>query len=432
MSRRLNRLIRNPFIQGGVLLTGANFISNFLNYLFHLFVGRGLGPAGYGELATVFAYVFVLSAPLGVINTMIIRKLGEAGFNRQSLAIALFDWFLQRFEKWGLWLIFIIPFIPWMAHLLNLSLSSITFLFFFALLTFSSAIYLAIFNGLKLFLLIAFLIIATTLFKFLAGLLVLVGWGSLLTIYILILVGSLFGLVFSWWFFKYKINPVYLASPSSAINKRLIQILKSPLLIQTSLVVLSLSLLSNLDVMFIKKFATPDIAGFYGVWSLWAKIILYALAPLSGLTLIFTSSAEHAHNKNRFLFISLLSLVGIGLIAFLTYYHLGSSLILVIYGSKFAPIVPFLHLAAVFGFLYTTIHIFTNFYLAQKSKITLILPAFIPLQIVFLYLNRSSFASIMWVEIILSFILATIYLVYWLLNFKSKVSNLPAGRQVKS
>ena len=415
MKTKIKRIVNNKFVRGSILLTSANLLANLLNYLFNLFVGRGLGPVVYGELATVFSYIFVIAAPLGVVNTMLVRKLGEAGEKRRRLASSLVTWFFIHLEKWGWSFVILFLLSPWLAKWFNLTLLSVVFLSVFALLAFINAIYLAVFNGLKFFGLIALLVVTAAIFKFLGALFVLWGEGNLTSIYSLMLIGSGVSLFISFRVFNKKVRV-----STTKIDKRLWSVVQSPLFIQTTLVVLSLTLLSNLDLMFVKKFSQPVVAGWYGVWSLWAKVILYAIAPLSGLVLVFTSASEHQEKKHKFLHFSLISLFLVFLFVFVIYLFEGHFLIQAIYGIKFINIAPFLKLAAVFGFLYTLIHLFTNYYLAQKDKITLILPASIPPQIIFLYLNRSNFVSIMWVEILLSSVLATIYLVYWLLDFKLK------------
>ena len=414
MIAKAKELWQHKFVQGGVLLTLTSFIVNILNYFFNFFVARGLGPAGYGELSAVFSYTMILSALTTVVSTVIIRKLGQAGNQRLILAKSLLGWFWARVAKWLLPLLLFCFFLSPLAKLLNLKPLSIAFLIVISVIGFISNFYTSVFRGLKFFWTITVLAVITTGIKFLGGLSAISRFGSFNLVLAFLTIGGIIGLFLNYFIFKMKSQKVKIRAKN---DFQLFSLLKSSAFLITAATVLGLTLLSNLDIIFVKKFTDSATTGLYGVWSLWAKVILYFLSPLSGLTLIFVSSKEHQSQKDKLLLVSLALIFLMGLAAFGVYKFFGYLLISLIYGRRFIQIADRLWLAAFFGLFYAGVNVLTNFYLAQKDKISLVIPLTIPAQITVLYVFRTNLLAIMWTETIYSAGLFTVYLIYWLFKY---------------
>ena len=63
---RKDSLIRDSFI-----LFTASSIVNVGAFIFHLIMGRFLGPANYGILGTLLTIVYIVNVPINVIQTTI-------------------------------------------------------------------------------------------------------------------------------------------------------------------------------------------------------------------------------------------------------------------------------------------------------------------------------------------------------------------------
>ena len=71
------RLLQNSLISGSLLmLIGSNF-ANFSGYLYHLVVGRMLGPANYGELLSLFSVLGLLAIIPTAVSLVIIKFISE-------------------------------------------------------------------------------------------------------------------------------------------------------------------------------------------------------------------------------------------------------------------------------------------------------------------------------------------------------------------
>ena len=62
------------FIRGSVPLFLALGLLNASNYLFHVVASRLLGPAQYGALAALLAFMLVVSVPCGVLQTVVAKR----------------------------------------------------------------------------------------------------------------------------------------------------------------------------------------------------------------------------------------------------------------------------------------------------------------------------------------------------------------------
>src|SRR3972149_6265257 len=56
----------------GIILAGS-MTANVLAYVYHLFMGRLLGPAGYGEFSSLLSLLYIVTVPLLVAQTVLVK-----------------------------------------------------------------------------------------------------------------------------------------------------------------------------------------------------------------------------------------------------------------------------------------------------------------------------------------------------------------------
>lgn len=64
---------KHPFIKGSAIVFGGTMIANIMAYLYHLVVGRLLGPVGYGELAALISIFYILNSPSIVVQNILVK-----------------------------------------------------------------------------------------------------------------------------------------------------------------------------------------------------------------------------------------------------------------------------------------------------------------------------------------------------------------------
>src|SRR3989344_3704318 len=60
-------------VRNSIVVMGGSMVANVLAYLYHLIVGRILGPQGYGELAALLSLFYILNVPSIVVQTILTK-----------------------------------------------------------------------------------------------------------------------------------------------------------------------------------------------------------------------------------------------------------------------------------------------------------------------------------------------------------------------
>jgi len=419
MKKKIIALSRNSFFQGGIFLTASGFIASFFNYVFNILVAQALGPNSYGEISALFSYLLVTSVPLNVVATIITQKISSHDEKSFIFAQALEKWFLSKLKRVMAFSVFLIVIIPFLPRLTNLSLISSVALVLLFITSVIGIFYSSALQALHLFLASSIISVAATLIKLFGGTLAWLKLGNFNIVILFLIISQIVSFFAGLVIYKKNVNLVNLRSKPTflpLIRKRLFQVFKSEQLIITAFSILAVTLLSNADIIIVKKFSSAFTAGIYSSWSLFAKIILYIVNPLVSLSLIFFSSKKNLHQQNNVLIISLILLVLTGIIGFFAYLFFPQLITHVIFGSRFNAVIPYITKAAIFGTFYTAIMLLNNYFLAKKSRAALILPLFIPFYLAGLFLVKSSIQNVMMLNIYFSVSIALIFLLAFLYN----------------
>ena len=419
----MKNLVKNEFIQGGIILTAANFLIGFLNYLFNILVGRALGPKGYGEIATLIAYIFLTTTPIAIFSTLVVQKISSRTENKYSFALSLEKFLITKAKRW--WFILIIfllifPFLPSLTNLMPLAAYSLIPLI---ILAFVSAFYNSALQALKLFIAFTAIGIISTLLKLFSGLLVFFGKGGI-SLIIIFLIFSTFLVFYLSYIVFHKMVKLQKNKQIVVFNKRLIHFIFHPQVILYSAATIAFTTFNNVDIVLAKKMFSGIDAGIYSSWSLFAKMVYYALSPLLTISFIFFSSPKGIKKQHRaLLIVAGLLLIG-GLTAFIVYELFGKSLVLALFGDRYQAIIPYLGKASIFGFVYVLTLFINGYFLAKKSSWGMIMFFSLPFYIGGLILVQKQISS--YINFILVFstflLLAYIFSLFILLRFNSKPS----------
>ena len=341
MASFLKKLWKNEYSQGGIYITIAFSIVHVFNYLFNFLIGRSLGPKDYGEIASLFSYIAIFSAPISVLSTLVTQKLGSKEENRFAYAKSLENWFIEKIKKYYLILIPALILMPFLPRLTNLSTLTAYVLIPLIIVYFIATFYSATLQGLRLFFLFSAVGVIATLFKLFGAVLTTIGMDGLSTIIIFICVSSLIMLFGNYAVLQHIlkiIKPVKLPQ----INKRLLHVVSDPYFYLILFSSLAIILFNNFDIIFVKKFFNATDAGIYSSWTLFAKIIFYLIGPLTTITFVFFTSSKNIGQQNKTLVLSLLFLSVVGITSFIFYRLFGSFIIRIVFGSKFNAVIPYL------------------------------------------------------------------------------------------
>jgi len=415
---KLRKLANNSFIRGGFYFTTATIIVNFLNYLFNLLTAHFFGPVIYGEIIALIAYLSIFTSPLSILSTLIIQKVSSRGEESREFANSVEQLFWKKISYWRWIFLLILVIVPSLPKLTNLQPITAYFLIPIVFMAFFGTFYSALNQGMQLFFWFSLVSIIAVGMKLTGALLPFFKIGSLTLVLLFLFLSYLVIFLGNRYFFKKIENTNH---PSSIINieKRLIHIFKNSQFIITFFSVLAMILFNNLDVVFVKKQLSASVSGLYSSLSLCAKIIFFLVGPLISTAFIYFSGPAKPHKKKQVLFTSLFLILLISLGSFLIYTFFGEIFVRTLFGNKFLLILPYLGKAAVFGGFYTAIMLLNNYFLAQKSKIALIIAFALPVYLVLLFAFGRGLAQIMELNIIFSAAVTTIYFISFIIDFSS-------------
>lgn len=409
MRNTINKVWKNDFFKGGALITISSFLANILNYFFSVLAAHALGPSGFGEISALFSYTAVFSIPMMVMSLIVINKIGSKGEGAKPFARALQEWFLFKLRKWwflGVPAAIAVPLVP---GLTNLAPASGYALLPFITLNFLLAFYTAVIQGLQFFFWASLIGVLASVLKLAGAVLVIGGIDGLTTVIVFLLLSSLIPLVAS--YAVAKQNTPHARMPSDKINKRLAHAILNKYVIFTFLSILAVTLFNNADVIFVKKYFSAQEAGIYGSWSLFSKIILYLMGPLSLVSFIFFSDKNSEKSHERVLNLTLIILVFIGIVSYIFYRFLSVELIRVLFGSKFNAVAPYMAGASLFGTFYTTTSFINNYFLAKKSNFSLMLFGLIPVYFILLFIIPKTLGDIISLNIYFSGAIMSLYII---------------------
>jgi len=419
MFDQLSSLYKNKFIRGGALITVSTLIVNFSGYLFYSLIAKALGPKGYGEIVTLFSYMSIVSIPITIVVTVIIRRLGYAGKMREVVAQGFEKWFIGRLKQY--W--FILPFyfalffiIPRITNLQPVSSLALLLLLLFGLI---NSVYFTLLQGGHFFAFFSFITVISIVPKLGGAIIALLGIGGLSIIYGGILAGLIIGIIPAMRILRNIKGTPHLKKYE--LDKNVASLIFDKQTIITLISLIGIVILGNADIIIVKKMFSAHSAGIYGAWSLFAKTVLYLLGPLNSMLLIFFSAKETVRDQKKVMNYLIGLLVIAGIILYVSYSAFGHLLVSVILSNKFSAIELLLPKAAIFGLSYAFVTIMNNYFITQKSNFSLIGITLAPLYLVMLLTVGKSLPNFILVNIVYTVLLAIAYLGAYVYTLKKQV-----------
>ena len=380
-------------------------MASFGNYLFHLLMGRFLGPEDYAVLASLTSFLYLGGVPSIAIVLTSARFASSYKAKNELDKVKFFLLKVSQIFYLVGFLVFIIFVVAQknLAHFLKIEESSLfAFLggiFFFVLLTAANN---GLLQGFQKFLFLSINSVLGVLFKLGLGVvLVLKGFGvggALMAF----LVASFLPYVFSFYPLRFLFFVEVKKFEEKAFLKRVFSF-AAP----TFVSVLGLVLLYTMDVVLVKHFFSEFEAGLYSAVSVAGKVILFASSPI--ISVMFPLVSESYTKKEDFkrLFsLALLLILAISLSIALVYFFFPRFVIWFFFGKQFLGASYLLGSFAIFIFLYTFCSAFVNFFLSiQKTKIAFLPIASSILQVVLICFFHSTLSSVIFVSIFVSFLL---------------------------
>ena len=85
MVNKVKGLISHPLFSGSAVMVVGSNLSSFLAYIYHLIIGRLLGPASYGELAAILSLIGLFAASFAFLGLVVIKFVSAAKKMKSNL-----------------------------------------------------------------------------------------------------------------------------------------------------------------------------------------------------------------------------------------------------------------------------------------------------------------------------------------------------------
>ncbi len=408
MNKLIKKLVRNIYVQGGFFLTLSSLAINFINYLFHFSAARILKPAGYGNLIAFYSYSIICSIPISVFTIIIIQKINSCRKNYWLYTGSIINRFNLLVKKTLPLLLLFFLLLPFLPSLTNLPLPIAYLIFPSIILSSILGFYYAVFQGLKIFWLFSLLSFSLAFLKLVSIFIPLFHLGQLFHVLLLQTVTVGLALIISMLYTKKNVR-LKISKQQTSIKLNITKVLVNRQFFITLFSILATVIISNYDVIFVKKHFSANITGLYGAWTIFSKITYYLVGPIFQVVLVFFSGRSTVKTQEKVLYISagLISIVGI--LTYFSYKFIGERFILVLFGSEYKSIYAYLGYASLYGIAFSYLNLMNTYFLAKNSYFALLLPMALPIYLIFMSQVVGNIQSIMYLNIYFAFSVFFLY-----------------------
>lgn len=406
MKKTIQTIIDNPLFSGSTIMIVGSTAVSFLNYLFHLALGRMLGPANYGEFAAVISLIVLLGIIPGSLNMVVIKHISIA--KDETEVASLIHWFKTKILLASLvFSLIILLSSPAISSFLKIDkgyyLIFVAISFFFSI---QSLLNRSILQGLLKFKeMVVSLLLENGVKLLLSIILIYLGFqvGGAITAFVI-------SIIIGWY-----ITNIYLKNHNKQDSKQKIDIKKIllfsfPVLIQT----ISITSIYSSDVILVKHFFLSHDAGIYAALSTLGKIIFFGAGPIGAVMFPLVSKRHAAGQQYKKIFLySFLATLLFSICIITTYFLFPAFAIRLLYGSAYLEASSLLVWFGLFVSLFTLSSLLVNYCLSLGQTRVVLLPLFAAiLQIILILLFHRALYEVIMVSTIISALLLVSLLIY--------------------
>lgn len=391
----------------------GSLTAGFGNYLYHLLMGRMLGPVDYGILASLISLLYLLGIPIGTFSLVIVKFVSMLKGQKKLEAVSvLFRALRQKALLYGLiGLLLFSALTPLLATFLHLdSILPLLIIGIIAFITVMTMVNQATLQGLLRF---GYLSASNII-----GVILKVGFAVLLVIWGFKVYGALFaciiGGVAGYFFTLFALRLLPQAKGKEKerdFNSQEMFAFAIPVFFST----LSFTSLYTTDIILVRHFLDAHQAGFYAALATLGKIVCFVSAPII-LVMFPMVSERYANGKHyRPLLFTSLKLVGLVCLGITTVYFLFPRLMVrILFGSAYLTAAPYLGLFGIFLSFYSFSFLLVNFYLSISRTRVVVFPLVAAiLQIVLISLFHQSLGQVVRISILTTALLLFSLLLYY-------------------
>lgn len=391
-----------------IVLTGS-MVANFFAYLYHLIVGRILGPVRYGELAALLALFYLFNVLSLGIQTVLTKyfsnfKAHQDNGKAKGLYVVATKWMLVV-ELAGFLILTL--FLDTLTLFFNISdRMNLIWLYLIFSSYFISVVQLSIYQGFQMFFIQNVLVNVGSILRVATGVAgALFGVGATLIANIFTNITMyLVGFIPLQSILRVKSSPVQL-------NTRNFVGYSIPAFITT----FGLTALYSQDVLLVKHFFPPKEAGIYSSLAVLGKVIFYASSALGFVLFpVVAERKELRRGHKKIVWLALATVAGISLLL-TTFYFLFPKLVVdLLFGKAFYEAIPYVGYFGLFITFYSLSSLLFSVNLAaENTRVWLFAAIGAVAQTILIWMYHTTLLNIIFVNLALSAGLFFLLLLYY-------------------
>lgn len=402
----VNEFMTHPLFAGSLIMVFGSNAINFLNYLYHLMMGRLLGPSNYGELAALFSLSGLLGIIPGSLSLVIIKYVSSSKTDEGIEDII--RWFNKKIFLSAITLFLLIVILsPYISSFLNIQNHLLVIL--------TGAIFLfsipALFNrsvlqGLLRFKQMIVSVLAEVSLKLVLGVLFVYLGFSVGGAVGALVVASLAGWVLS----RMAIADYIKKGEIKLPQIKAFFLYSVPVLIQS----VAMTSIYSTDLILVKHFFSSHEAGIYASLSTLGKIIFFGTGPIS--TVMFPLVAKKQSRGENYVKIfnySLLLTIAASLAILAIYWLFPEIAIKTLYGSLYLEGANYLVWFGVFTTLFTLSSLYISYNLSMGRTKVVIIPLIVAiLQIIGIWVYHYNLMIVIIISVLVNALLLSLLLIY--------------------
>lgn len=417
MSGFIKKVLTHNLARGSAIVFVGSMVANVAAYVYHLLMGRLLGPTGYGELSSLLSILYIFTAPLIVAQTVLVKFVsgfkahGEAG-QAKSLFVKVTKF---SFIGIAIGIPVILVAAPWVTSFLHLA-QPVLFFLVYALFAISllSVVVMSMLQGYQLFLWISAVGAGSMLLR-IALSIPLSSWGvygvmwaavlAPVAIYFLCLLPLRFILTA-------KGKPTNLARREAFSYAA-----------PTFLTLLGVTSLFSTDIILVRHYFSASDAGMYAALAVLGKVIFYASSAVTMVLFPVLSERVALGSSTKKLIAS-----GVGGVAALSsalaacYFLFPNIIVGLLFGNAYANAGSLLGIFGVFLALYSVGYVLTMACLAiGRTRVWIAAVSCALLQIAAISVFHPDIRTVIGLNIAVSLLFVLAVLAYYLKTSHEKV-----------
>jgi O-antigen/teichoic acid export membrane protein len=427
-----NNFLKHELVSGSLFIFSGSIFGNIFAFLLNLFLARNFSYADYAIFASLLSIITLAAIPVGSMNTVIVKFATDFFVKKQndrlkSLYLLFFKFVL------GISLLIILLFLifsdPLKEYLKIDNVWCIIVTGFVIASYYLNTLNNAFLQGMLKFKFISFLSIFGSFVKLIFGVgLVFAGYrvfGGL---------GALFAMAFGTYLMAFV--PLTKLLKGKASGKRISLNVRQIIgyAIPTFITILFMTSFTSTDVILVKHFFNPQVAGLYAGLSLMGKVIFYFTAPIPMVMFPLLVKRHSAGTNFNNLFYLALLLVIVPAVAITAFYFIFPNFAINFFlgGRDYLTLARYLGIFGLYLTIFSMVNICVSFFLSL-SKTKIYIPVVIAAisQVVLIYVFHSDFyqvigVSLLVLAVLLVFLLYLFYKSYWKFGNLKNYGNLNA------